>query len=399
MITHRLEWSVIVAAMLLTSPAARASDDCLEPALEASDAGRLEEAIRLYRQALNRPACRSPEIEPLVRLSLADVLMTYRAVSPGAACDAVAELRAVVGTVDDPDLADAASKSLPEAEEACRRARPVIIEVWPAPEPTPPIVIEPIVPIGSTGPDPSPGDGERAPGDDSTPAPADAGSGAATAPGAGVARPVDDRVERPVTPAVRDEAPRRLNFGARVEGGVARLSWFDADAIDAVPGPALRAGLVLEWMASSAVFLRVEPGVAWQVVRFETNSAWEGAVFAEGERFPGEGAWRWWMVELPLLARLLLPGGLDLSLGASAAVVLGADEASGVLGDERARLGDAGRDWGVEGIIGVGHRWAAGDAHLRVDLRAAQGLAGVNTADDPVELLPQRFSLGVEVVF
>lgn len=393
MIIRRLNWSCAIAAMLLVGTTVHANDDCLEPALEASIANRLEDSIRLYRQALGRTECRTPEIEPLVRLSLVDVLMIYRAVSSGAACDALAELRLVLEMADDPDLVNSANERLPEVEKACREARP----------PSPPQPPGPFIVIHPIPPDPPPSDpagaGDSAAGGDPTSTPAEEASGAGTGPGTVVEPHTEKRNDATKLDTVRDEAPRRLGFGARIEGGVARLSWFDADAVDAVPGPALRAGLVLEWMASSALFLRVEPGVAWQVVRFETNSAWKDAVFAEGERFPAEGAWRWWMVELPLLARLLVPGGLDLSLGASAAVVLGAEEASGVLGDERARLGDAGRDWGVEGIIGVGYRWAAGDADLRVDLRAAQGLAGVNTADDPVELLPQRFSLGIEVVF
>lgn len=385
----------LAMAVMAWGMRAEASDECLVPGYEANSAGEFETAIRLYRNALARPACQAPDIEPLVRFSLAGTLTSYAEVSPLAACDAAEELRAVVRIADDPDVADTAAKALPAAEAACAVAQ------WPvAPAPAPPVVVvTPIIPPAPiAGPSMAPPPMAQ---------PQIAATPSETAKDDPSAAGSDRQPSLSDRPRQMSEPPRanpsretaRFRVGIRTEAGVTRLAGFESKAVDVVPGPALRAALVLEWRLRDRLHARIEPGVAWQTARFETNSDWQEAVFANGETVASTGAWRWWLVELPLIVRIVLSGGFDMSAGASGALVLSADESDGVFGDEIARLGDSGRGWSVEASLGIGYGWAVEDQRMRIELRAAQGLVGVNTGDDVIGLRPQRLALGLEVAF
>lgn len=367
--------------VLMWGMKAKASDECLAPGFEASRTGDIETAIRLYRDALTRPACQAPDIEPLVRFSLAGALTSYAEVSPMAACDAAIELRVVVRIADDPDVAETAAKDLATAEGACAVAQGPGAPAAPPSMAPPPMVQPPMAqPTMAQSPmapprvapkpteiskvEPSVSDGDRQP-------------SPSRRPGDGAGQVSEQSKADP------GSATDRLRISVRLEAGVARLGGFESNVVDVVPGPALRAGLVLEWRLGDRLHARIEPGLAWQTVRFET--------------FENAGAWRWWWVELPLIARMALAAGIDLSAGVSGALVLSADESESVFGDEIAPLGDSGRSWGVEASLGIGYGWTIEEQRMRVELRAAHGLVGVNHSDDVIGLMPQRLALGFEV--
>lgn len=176
---------------------------------------------------------------------------------------------------------------------------------------------------------------------------------------------------------------RRATVGARFEIGKATFLGIDPGSVELTPEWGNRVGLVFEWSPGGRTSVRVEPGLAWQRVRFSLDD-WELT-----------GIWRWWLAELPVLARVVVAGDVDLCAGLGGAVVLAADERWEGTG---APL-DGARAWSLEGLLGVGYGWTLGAMRLRAELRGGAGLVGVNVERDAADLRAFRLAIGVETLF